>query len=210
MCHTSTSLLRSCARAPSSPLAAAQKADSHDRSPGGRSHHPSPRRAGSSLAPALPTARPPSPPPPRSEAAHGSPRAAQQSPRRSPAVPRKTRESSVPPFWGSPGPDAGRWGAEPFRGSAQVSRQITGLCTAGCALPANTGPRGEAKPSPSTPRGLQGPTQSRSPARAHHLFQMLLALKPWLPLPESPQPYALNISQHLKRSSFSGIGENRI
>lgn len=60
------------------------------------------------------------------------------------------------------------------------------------------------------PRAAGPQTTPLLPARAHHLVQMLLALKPWLLLPEFPEPYTLNTSLCLKQGSFSGIGEKWI
>lgn len=81
--------LRSCTRAPSSPPVRHREGGFTREEPGKsvspplRPQRPLPSlslgQAGSSLAPALPTARPP-PPPPRSEAVHVSPRVAQKSP----------------------------------------------------------------------------------------------------------------------------------
>lgn len=57
--------------------------------------------------------------------------------------------------------------------------------------------RGKIQPL-NTPRAA-GPQTPLFPAWAHHLFQMLLALKPWLLLPEFPQPSTLNTSLCLKQ-----------
>lgn len=48
-------------------------------------------------------------------------------------------------------------------------------------------------------RSRNSPAPSSS---GHNLFQMLLTLKPWLFLPEFPQPSTLNTSLYLKQGSF--------